>query len=131
MIFGKNTYIHTQNYNKIKINIKENNKPFKRLKEMFLNPVKAGEFDDEVKGFVPSEGEVRYIANKNTQCGYYLQGIEQCRRKIAKISDGSPELQQFGFLPCKRLVDAHYRCMTDDKYGNTIEEVPEAGQGNA
>ena len=98
---------------------------------MFLNPVKEAEFDDEVKGFVPSEGEVRYIANKNKECGYYLVGIEQCRRKIAKISDKSPDLQQFGFLPCKRLVDAHYRCMTDDKYGNTIEEVPEVGQGNA
>ena len=23
-----------------------------------------------------------------------------------------------GFIPCKLHVDAHYRCMTDDNYGN-------------
>jgi len=39
---------------------------------MFLNPVKDSEFDDEVKAYVPMEGEIRYIANKNKECGYYL-----------------------------------------------------------
>ena len=29
------------------------------------------------------------------------------------------------FLPCKRLVDAHYRCMTSEKYGYSLEESPE------
>lgn len=33
--------------------------------KMFLNPVKDSEFEEVYKGFVPSEGEVRYIANKN------------------------------------------------------------------
>ena len=35
------------------------------------------------------------------------------------------EEKQTSFLPCKRVVDAHYRCMTDEKYGYTMEEVPE------
>ena len=29
------------------------------------------------------------------------------------------------FLPCKRLVDAHYRCMTNEKYGYSLEDAPE------
>jgi hypothetical protein len=29
------------------------------------------------------------------------------------------------FLPCKRLVDAHYRCMTEEKYGYSIEDAPD------
>jgi len=33
-------------------------------------------------------------------------------------------MHQYGFLPCKRLVDAHYRCITEDKYGYTIEDAP-------
>jgi hypothetical protein len=31
---------------------------------------------------------------------------------------------KLGFLPCKRLVDAHYRCMTDNKYGRNLEDSP-------
>ncbi|KAL4475126.1 hypothetical protein ABPG74_001822 [Tetrahymena malaccensis] len=99
---------------------------------MFLNPVKDSEFEDEFKGFVPSEGEVRFVANKNKECGYYLQGVEQCRRKMVQLAgDSSSEFHSLGFLPCKRLVDAHYRCMTDDKFGSTIEEVPEIGLNSA
>ena len=45
---------------------------------------------------------------------------------------GSPahEHHSLGFLPCKRLVDAHYRCMTDEKYGYTIEDVPEVSKNS-
>lgn len=32
---------------------------------MFLNPLKDAEFEEEFKGYVPSENEVRFIANKN------------------------------------------------------------------
>lgn len=99
---------------------------------MFLHPVKDSEFEDEFKGFVPSEGEVRFIANKNKECGYYLQGVEQCRRKMTQLAgESSSEFHSLGFLPCKRLVDAHYRCMTDDKFGYSIEEVPEVGLNSA
>jgi len=34
-------------------------------------------------------------------------------------------------LPCKRLVDAHYRCLTEEKYGYNIEEVPEYAKESA
>jgi len=94
---------------------------------MFLKP-KSGEteFDDEFTSFVPREGEVRIVANRNAQCSYYLRGIQFCRRKVLRLS-GAPnsEHHDLGFLPCKRLVDAHYRCLTEEKYGYTLEDAPE------
>jgi hypothetical protein len=45
--------------------------------------------------------------------------------------DPSSEHHDLGFLPCKRLVDAHYRCLTEDKYGYNIEEVPAVAKENA
>lgn len=51
---------------------------------------------------------------------------------MAKIAgDSSSEFHTLGFLPCKRLVDSHYRCMTDEKFGSVIEEVPEIGLESA
>ncbi len=38
---------------------------------------------------------------------------------------------QLGFLPCKRIVDAHYRCMTDEKYGYSIDNAPELASESA
>lgn len=99
---------------------------------MFLKPQENSEFELEYKSFVPSEGEVRIVANRNTQCAYYYAGIEQCRRRMLKLAgDPGNVNHKFGFLPCKRLVDAHYRCLTDEKYGYTIEEAPEFAQENA
>lgn len=50
---------------------------------------------------------------------------------VQLAGDSSSQFHSLGFLPCKRLVDAHYRCMTDDKFGSTIEEVPEIGLDSA
>lgn len=47
---------------------------------MFLKPKKNAEFEQEFTGYIPKEGEVRLIANRNTACAYYFQGIDQCRR---------------------------------------------------
>lgn len=43
--------------------------------------------------------------------------------KIA-LSDDSSEFQSVGFLPCKNIVDQHYRCITSEKFGRTIDDVP-------
>ena len=88
--------------------------------------VENAEFGGTRKTIIPKEGEVRIVANRNRECQYYYQGINLCREKMLKIA-GHPdhELHQYGFLPCKRLVDAHYRCLTEDKYGYTFDEAPE------
>lgn len=90
---------------------------------------KNTEFDDVYENIYPTEGEIRLIANRNRECNYYFKGIEQCRKQMLKIAGNaeSPN-HQYGFLPCKRLVDAHYRCMTEDKYGYTLEEIPEVSK---
>ena len=43
---------------------------------MFLTPKPNSEFELEFKGYIPKEGEVRLIANKNTACAYYFSGID-------------------------------------------------------
>jgi len=87
------------------------------------------EFDDEFETIIPTEGEIRTIANRNRECNYYYIGIGQCRRQMLRLAgkQESPN-HQHGFLPCKRLVDAHYRCMTEDKYGYTMEDGPEVSK---
>jgi hypothetical protein len=81
---------------------------------------------------IPKEGEIRVVANKNRECQYYFQGLDQCRHKMMRIA-GEPnhKFHEAGFLPCKRLVDAHYRCLTDEKYGYTLEEAPEEAREGA
>ena len=92
---------------------------------MFLRPKEEDEFEQTYTGFVPNEGEVRFIANRNAQCNYYFQGIDNCRKNMLKFAgDPQSDYHKLGFLPCKRLVDAHYRCMTDQKYGYTLEDAP-------
>ena len=96
---------------------------------MNLIPKKNSLFDDEYTTYVPSEGEVRIVANRNKQCAYYFLGIDQCRKRMLKLAgDPSNENHSLGFLPCKRLVDAHYRCLTEEKYGYTLEEAPEVAK---
>jgi len=91
-----------------------------------------GEFEDTTETVIPKEAEVRVVANRNAECRYYLLGIEQCRDKMLKIAgDEKHQFHQYGFLPCKRLVDAHYRCLTEDKYGYSLEDVPEVGKEDA
>ena len=91
-----------------------------------LKPKKDAEFDDEYETIIPTEGEVRVVGNKNRECQYYYIGIEQCRKKMLFLAgDPSKKNHELGFLPCKRIVDAHYRCLTDEKYGYTLEDAPD------
>eukprot|EP01016_Furgasonia_blochmanni_P019655 TRINITY_DN2196_c0_g1_i10.p1 TRINITY_DN2196_c0_g1~~TRINITY_DN2196_c0_g1_i10.p1 ORF type:complete len:174 (-),score=39.68 TRINITY_DN2196_c0_g1_i10:195-716(-) len=99
------------------------------FKEMMLKPRANAEFEDTYDDILPTEGEVRVVASRNTSCKYYWVGIDVCRKKMALLaSDPSNENHSKGFLPCKRLVDAHYRCMTDEQYGYTIEDVPKSAK---
>ncbi len=88
---------------------------------MSLNtrPLPDAEFEGEFETIHPSEPEVRIVANRNNECAYYYLGIEQCRRRILRLraENSNHSDVQNGFLPCKRLVDAHYRCLTEDKFG--------------
>lgn len=94
-----------------------------------LKPRRNSEFDGEFDNVLPTESEIRLIANRNRECNYYYIGIGQCRKQMLRLA-GNPENSnhQYGFLPCKRLVDAHYRCMTEDKHGYNLEEVPEVSK---
>ena len=51
------------------------------MQARYLNliPRKDSEFEDEYDTYVPNEGEIRIIANRNNQCDYYYKGIAQCR----------------------------------------------------
>jgi len=88
--------------------------------------VEDAEFEGTYKTIVPKEGEIRLVANRNKECGYFYVGIEKCR-KDALVGAGDENSEKFGrgFLPCKRLVDAHYRCLTESLYGDTLEAAPE------
>lgn len=43
---------------------------------------------------------------------------------VKLAGNSSSEFHSLGFLPCKKFVDSHFRCMTDNKFGNKIEDVP-------
>ncbi len=48
---------------------------------MNLVPRENSEFEDEYNTFVPKEGEIRIIANRNQECEYYFKGIDHCRNE--------------------------------------------------
>jgi len=97
-------------------------------KRILEKPIES-DFDDTTKSIVPSETEVRVVANRNLECKYYMSGIDNCREKMLNLAgDEKHEFHKYGFLPCKRLVDAHYRCLTEEKYGYSLEDVPEGGK---
>lgn len=96
-------------------------------KEDLLNPLhykvrknSKHEFGLEYETIVPSEGEVRLLGNRHTDCRYYSLGLEMCKERIIQTSH--PD-----FTPCKGVIDAMYRCYTENKYGdelhNTIDEA--------
>lgn len=94
-----------------------------------VKPKLNTEFGDEYENILPTEGEIRLLGNRNHECNYYYIGIGQCRREMLRLAGkvNNPNHEN-GFLPCKRIVDAHYRCMTEDKYGYTLEESPEVSK---
>ena len=37
------------------------------------------EFGTELEAVIPKAGEIRLLGNRNSQCLYYLQGVEYCK----------------------------------------------------
>ena len=87
------------------------------------------DFERTLKTIIPKEGEVRVLANRNQECRYYYVGVERCRDQLLEeAGDKDHPNHSMGFLPCKKFVDAHYKCMTEGKYGDSLEDVPEIGK---
>ena len=76
------------------------------------------EFGPVYEAILPSEAEVRYLGNRRARCYYYMYGLEICKYEALRAHNMS-------FLPCKDVLDALWRCYTDDKYGRTLEEAPD------
>lgn len=78
------------------------------------------EFGLEYEQILPSEGEVRHLGNRHIDCRYYSIGVEMCKQRIQ-------ETKYPNFTPCKAVIDAMYRCYTEDKYGEEYHKtIPEA-----
>jgi len=76
------------------------------------------EFGKSYEGIIPDEAEVRFIGNRRQRCFYYIYGVEVCKHDMLMKKSNT-------FLPCKGIMDAMWRCFTDNKYGTTMEEAPE------
>lgn len=76
------------------------------------------EFGIDYESIVPKEGEVRLLGNRHNQCRYYSLGLELCKQRVIQTNSNT-------FLPCKGVIDAMYRCYTEDKYGEEYNKVPE------
>ena len=76
------------------------------------------EFGIDYEPIIPMEGEVRLLGNRHRQCRYYSLGLELCKQRIIQTNASS-------FLHCKGVIDAMYRCYTDDKYGDEYDKSPE------
>lgn len=50
-----------------------------------LKPRENSEFEDEYDTYVPKEGELRILANRNASCQYYFKGMAHCRDKVYNI----------------------------------------------
>lgn len=79
-------------------------------------PGSNGEFGIELVKKLPSEDEVRYIANKHKECLYYSMGFDVCKRKMDSINSKN-------FLACKDVLDAMYRCYTNNKEGTEYHKI--------
>jgi hypothetical protein len=76
------------------------------------------EFGLDYMKIVPSEGEVRLLGNRHRDCRYYSLGVEMCKQRIIQTNFSD-------FTPCKSVVDAMYRCYTEDKYGEEYHKTTE------
>ncbi len=76
------------------------------------------EFGKAYEPVLPTESEIRYLGNRNRRCFYYVMGLEVCKYEVLS-KHGST------FLPCKDVMDAMWRCFTDNHYGKSIEDAPE------
>ncbi len=77
-----------------------------------------GEFGPIYEPIIPTEAEIRYLGTRQQRCFYYMYGLEICKYEVLRASNKS-------FMPCKDVLDAMWRCYTDEKYGRTLEEAPD------
>lgn len=84
----------------------------------FFKPEKNGEFETDIEIDTPKAQEIAFLADQNRKCNYYYLGLAKCRDHVLEKSSAqnSPNYKH-GFLPCKEILDAHYSCMTNKKYG--------------
>ena len=76
------------------------------------------EFGIDYEPIIPKEGEVRLLGNRHSQCRYYSLGLELCKQRVIQTNSDT-------FLSCKGVIDAMYRCYTEDKYGEEYHKSPE------
>jgi hypothetical protein len=74
------------------------------------------EFGKEYEVIIPKEGEIRLLGNRHRDCRYYSLGLELCKQRILQTNFED-------FTPCKNVVDAMYRCYTEDKYGEEYHKT--------
>ena len=83
-------------------------------------------FEDRFKYILPSNSEMRIVTKANSECFYYLSGIEDCKEKmlskaLKKNNDGD-----VNFYDCKPVTESYFRCVTKDQYGEKLEDMEEA-----
>lgn len=73
----------------------------------------------EIEGITPSAEEIRLLGNRHRQCKYYQIGVDVCHTSMLQQNADN-------FLACKTPIDAMWRCYTEEKYGLSIRDAPEA-----
>lgn len=81
---------------------------------------KLAEFETDIDIIGPSSREIDFIASRNMKCNYYYLGLAKCRDSLIRGVGQQPHdaRHKYGFLPCKQLEDANWKCMTDKKNGS-------------
>ena len=82
-------------------------------------------FEDRFKYTIPTQAEMRIVANANEQCFYYLLGIEKCRENVFKQALKKSSDESVDFHECEPVTEAYFRCTTKDLYGEKLEEMEE------
>lgn len=70
-------------------------------------PNSDDEFGPKMQKIVPSEGEIRLLGNRHRDCAYFSMGLDVCRKRVLAT-------QRKSFLACKPVLDAMFRCYTND-----------------
>ena len=80
---------------------------------------KNAEFETDLEIISPTSKEIDFIAMQNMKCNYYYLGLAKCRDSLISGVGQTPydSKHKFGFLPCKRIEDATWKCMSNKKNG--------------
>lgn len=83
-------------------------------------------FEDRFKYILPSDSEMRIVAKANSECFYYLSGIEDCKEKMLVKALKKNNDTEVDFFDCKPVAEAYFRCVTKDQYGDKLEDMEQA-----